>query len=111
MAARKIVQQHSAKQRARRESRFTIEEAFRPFLEPDLPADLAGPERDLRRTHLDCERGVRAAALLIDLLTREGNRPLDQDAAIGLARALELCADEISRVEKLRRANGGRQQY
>ena len=104
MAAKKIVQQHhSAKPKARREPRFTIEEAFRPFLEPDLPADLAGPERDLRRTHLDCERGVRAAALLIDLLTREGNRPLDQDAAIGLARALELVADEISRVEKLRR--------
>ena len=85
------------------EPRFTIEEAFAPFLEPDLPADLATPERGLRRAHLDVERAVRATALFIDLLTQEGNRPLDQEAAIGLGRVLEFCGDEIARVEKLRR--------
>ena len=104
MAAKKIVQQgHSAKLKARREPRFTIAEAFMPFLEPDAPADPRGPERELRRVHFDLERGIRAAALLLDLLTQEGNRPLDGETATGLGRVLEFCADEIARVEKLRR--------
>jgi hypothetical protein len=103
MAARKAIPSGHSATATRREPRFTIEEAFRPFLEPDLPPDLSGPERDLRRTHLAVERGVRATALLLDLVTREGNRPVDGETAIGIGRVLEFCADEIARVEKLRR--------
>lgn len=96
---------------AGREPRFTLKEAFSPFLEPDAAKDPSGPEGDLRRTHLNLERSIRAAALLIEVVTQGGNRPLHEEAAIGLGRVLQICAGEIARVEKLRRVSSSPQRF
>ena len=55
--------------------------------------------------HLNLERGIRAAALLNDLVTQGGNLPLHEEAATGLGRVLQICAGEIARIERLRRAS------
>ena len=71
-----------------RTSRYTIRQAFDFFY---------GPDNRERHRQFNDERALRAVAFLLTYGSDIGNEFLDGNAANGLARILELCAERMMR--------------
>ena len=69
------------------EPKCSLEEAFSWFYEFD----------GMDQGAVNLERGVRAVAFLLTWCSEIGNEPVDGNAANGLARILDCCADYIKR--------------
>jgi hypothetical protein len=67
--------------------KYTLAEAFDYF---------QGPSDREQHDRLNVERGLRSVAFLLTWCSDIGNQPVDGNAANGLARILELCADRAA---------------
>jgi hypothetical protein len=59
-----------------------------------LPS-LVTPEELAQMRSMDVEEAIRASAFLLDWASRDGSNEVNGCLAIGIAQALELCADRI----------------